>query len=121
MKQKMRLSGFPILSHSKSVAWGRVARKKKKVLSFTYPFFTPDFGKRPYFSSFLWAPLPYQGYSQDAEGDANTNIHPTNMFSGEEEQIETHICVISGQEQMQSTLGQSKILKKFTFESIDTQ
>ena len=98
------------------VIWGSISEES---MIFYLPFLPLILAKDHTFPLFLWAPLPYQGYSQDAEGDANTNIHPTNMFSGEEEKIETHICVISGQEQKQSTLSQFKMLKKFTFESID--
>ena len=81
--------------------------KRRKYYLLPSPFLPLILAKDHTFPLFLWAALPYyQGYSQDAEGDAHTNIHPTNMFSGEEEQIETHICVISGQEQQQSTLSQ---------------
>ena len=73
-------------------------RWKNRVCSFYQLNQTLDQGRVSTKTAYSLLHPPYQGYSQDAEGDANTNIHPKNMFPGIFSS-ENHICVISGLEQ----------------------
>ena len=57
-------------------------RWKNRVCSFYQLNQTLDQGRVSTKTAYSLLHPPYQGYSQDAERDANTNIHPKNMFPG---------------------------------------